>query len=67
MLISTSGLLADRFCEQFNLTMKPLPVAFPDSKYFVSWPKSIEKDPAVKWFRTLIEDVAKTLIPYPEP
>jgi len=38
-----------------------------DSKYFVSRPKSIEKDPAVKWFRTLIEDVAKTLIPYPEP
>lgn len=67
LLISTSGLLAERFCDQFNLTMKPLPVEFPDSKYFLSWPKSIERDPAVEWFRKLTEEVAKSLIPYPEP
>ncbi|MBJ7538012.1 hypothetical protein [Marinomonas transparens] len=41
--------------------IKPVPIEFPDSKYYLSWPKSIEKAPAVEWFRNLMAEVAKGL------
>ncbi|SBS39114.1 Nodulation protein D 2 [Marinomonas spartinae] len=66
LLMSTSGLLPERFQEQFGLVMKPLPVAFPDIRYFIGWSKFVSQDPAATWFRQLVREVATSLIPYPE-
>lgn len=65
LLLSTSGLLPDRFRQQFGLVIKDLPLVFPDIRYFLCWPKSIAEDPGIKWFRNLSVDVVKSLIPYP--
>lgn len=66
LLMSTSGLLPERFSEQFGLVMKPLPVSLPDIRYFIGWPKFVTQDPASAWFRQLVMDVTHDLIPYPE-
>lgn len=65
LLMSNSGLLAERFSSQFGLVIKDLPMEFPLLDYYLSWPRSIENDPGVIWFRGICERVVKTLIPYP--
>ncbi|MBU1297462.1 MAG: LysR family transcriptional regulator [Gammaproteobacteria bacterium] len=67
LLMSNSGLLPERFQQQFGLVIKDLPMDFPFIHYYSSWPKSVENDPGVIWFRDICERVVKGLIPYPEP
>ncbi|WP_133012322.1 LysR family transcriptional regulator [Marinomonas flavescens] len=65
LLMSNSGLLPERFREQFGLVIKDLPMDFPFINYYSSWPKSVGNDPGVIWFRGICERVVKDLIPYP--
>lgn len=67
LLMSNSGLLPERFRQQFGLVVKDLPMDFPFIRYYSSWPKTVENDPGVQWFRGICERVVKELIPYPEP
>ncbi|WP_262368434.1 LysR substrate-binding domain-containing protein [Marinomonas sp. IMCC 4694] len=67
LLMSNSGLLPERFRQQFGLVVKDLPMDFPFIRYYSSWPKTVENDPGVQWFRGICERVVKALIPYPEP
>lgn len=66
LLLSTSGLLGERFKEQFGLIMKELPLDFPDTNYYLCWLRTMENDPAVEWFRQMAIEVVRELIPYPE-
>lgn len=66
LLLSTSGLLGERFQHQFGLTMKELPMKFPDTHYYLCWPKTMAQDPAIQWFRNIAMEVVRGLIPYPE-
>ncbi|MDB4837451.1 LysR substrate-binding domain-containing protein [Marinomonas sp.] len=66
LLMSTSGLLPDRFCQQFGLVIKELPIAFPDPHYYLCWSRTKENDPAVQWFKNIIAQGVKSVIPYPE-
>ncbi|REG82406.1 LysR family transcriptional regulator [Marinomonas pollencensis] len=65
LLMSNSGLLPERFKSQFGLVIKDLPMESPLLNYYLGWPKSMENDPGVIWFRDLCERVVKGLIPYP--
>jgi len=66
LLMSHSGLLPERFCRQFGLILKDLPIEFPLVRYYLNWPKSIGNDPGAIWFRRLCEKAVKSLIPYDE-
>ena len=66
LLMSNSGLLPERFRQQFGLVIKDLPMDFPFIQYYSCWPKSIGNDPGVIWFRGICEQVIRRLIPYPE-
>ncbi|MCZ2722708.1 LysR substrate-binding domain-containing protein [Marinomonas sp. 15G1-11] len=66
LLLSTSGLLGERFQQQFGLEMKELPLDFPDTHYYLCWLRAMENDPANEWFRSIAMDVVRDLIPHPE-
>ncbi|KUI98384.1 LysR family transcriptional regulator [Vibrio sp. MEBiC08052] len=66
LLLSSSRLLAERFQDQFGLTIRDLPFSFPDPKYYLCWPKALTDDPGSQWFRSLCREVIQDMIPYPE-
>lgn len=66
LLMSTAGLLSQRFSERFGLVMKEVPVPFPETHYYLCWPRSKNNDPAVQWFRKVVAKSVTDLIPYPE-
>lgn len=66
LLMSTSSLLPERFCRQFGLMIRELPVEFPDVHYYVCWSRFMAQDPAVEWFRKTVLESVKGLISYPE-
>ncbi len=66
LLLSSSRLLAERFQDQFGLTIRDLPFSFPDPKYYLCWPKALTDDPGSQWFRSLCRGVIQNMIPYPE-
>ncbi|TPE54172.1 LysR family transcriptional regulator [Maribrevibacterium harenarium] len=67
LLLSTSGLLSQRFAQQFGLAIRPLPFHFADTHYYLAWPKALTADAGGDWLRQLCAQVVRDLIPHPEP
>lgn len=65
LLLSTSGLLPDRFADQFGLVCRPLPVEFPVTRYYMAWSENVSQDPGLIWLRRLCAQVIQGLIPNP--
>ncbi|MDC0610577.1 LysR family transcriptional regulator [Vibrio sp.] len=65
LLLSSSRLLANKFQQQFNITIKDLPFDIPDTRYYLCWPKRMNDDIGGKWLRQLCSEVVSDLIPYP--
>ena len=65
LLLSTSGLLPDRFCQQFQLVSRALPIEFPSIDYYVCWMKFMNHDPGLLWLKSLCVEVIRGLIPHP--
>lgn len=66
LLLSSSRLLSERFQDQFGLVIRPLPFQFPDTHYYLCWPKAMSNDPGGEWLRAICANIVRELIPYPE-
>jgi DNA-binding transcriptional LysR family regulator len=66
LLMSTSSFLPERFSQSFGLVIRELPFLSPDPHYYICWPRTKTNDHAVEWFREIIAQSVKSIIPYPE-
>ncbi|NQZ33546.1 MAG: LysR family transcriptional regulator [Oceanospirillaceae bacterium] len=53
MLFNTSPIVPQGFARHFNLVAKKIPLKMPVSRYYLSWPPTLHKDPAHQWLREL--------------
>lgn len=64
MLFNTSPIVPEKFLQQFKLVNKAIPFQLSGTKYYLSWPPTLHKDPAHRWFRKLCVDVIKNNLNY---